>query len=160
MKRMHKKKFRARSGQMDYSHARWVPVINCVVKFGRKVLVVKRSKKLRLYPDYWNGVSGFLDDKKSLREKVYEELREELSLIKKNVRKVVLGEIFDQEAPEYGKTWVVHPVLVEAKTDAIKLDWEADEYRWVTIAEAKKLRLLPGFKQVLENISFAHKGSL
>lgn len=149
---MKKKTFEARPGQMDYTHARWVPVINCVVKCGRKVLVVRRSKKLHLYPDYWNGVSGFLDDKKSLREKVYEELREELSVSKKNVRKIVLGEVFDQEAPEYGKTWVVHPVLVEVKTDSIKLDWEAEEYRWLTFQETKNLKLLPGFEQVLEKV--------
>lgn len=145
-------KFILKKDQTDFTNIRWVPVINCVVKYGDKILVVKRSSSLKYFPGYWNGVSGFLDDQKSLTEKVYEELEEELSFEKKHVRKIRVGEIFDQEAPRYGKTWIVHPVLVEVKTDQVKLDWEAEEYQWVSVAQAKKLKLLPGFKQVIENV--------
>lgn len=144
--------FRPKKKQMDYTQARWVPVINCVVKYGEKILVLKRSKKLHLYPGYWNGVSGFLDDEKSLEEKVWEELREEIGITKAKIRKISLGEVFDQEDTKYRKTWVVHPVLVEVTTDKVRLDWEAEEYRWCTFHEVRKLKLLPGFGQVLDEV--------
>ena len=54
------------------------------------------------------------------------------------------GEIFHQEAPKYKKTWIVHPIVVKVKTDKIRLDWEAQGYKWVTPSEAKKLKLMPG----------------
>src|SRR3989344_3646477 len=148
-----KRKFKLKPGQTDFSKIRWAPVVNCVIRHKGKILLVKRSSDMRLYPDCWNGVSGFLDDKKSLREKFLEELKEELGLSRGNIKSIKLGEIFDQEAPEYQKTWIVHPVLVEVKTDKICLDWEAKDYRWLTFLDTRKLRLVPGLGRVLKHVS-------
>ena len=147
-------KFKAKPGQVDFTNVRWAPVINCVLKYKNKILVVQRSRDLNFYPGYWNGISGFLDDKKSLTEKVAEELREELGIPKNKILKIKLGEIFDQEELKYKKTWIVHPVLVEVKTDKIKLDWEAKNYQWLSLNEIKKLKLLPGFNLVLNKLFF------
>ncbi|MBI3638671.1 NUDIX domain-containing protein [Candidatus Wolfebacteria bacterium] len=151
---MKKPKFKPKKRQTDFTNARWAPVINCVVKYKDKILVVERSKKLNFYPEYWNGISGFLDDKRNLRRKVEDELREELGLKKKDIKSIKLGEIFHQDEPKYKKTWIVHPVLVEIKTDKIKikLDWEAINYKWIRPNEVKKLKLLPGFDKVLERL--------
>lgn len=144
-------KFQPKTGQTDYTNARWAPVINCVVKFGDKILVVQRSEKLNFYPGYWNGISGFLDDERSLGEKARDEIFEELGIPAKQIIKFTVGAIFDQEEPQYNKTWIVHPVLAEVATDKIKLDWEAQNYQWLTPAEVRKLNLLPGFDRVLNS---------
>ncbi len=145
-------KFKPKTGQVDYTYARWAPVINCVVKYRGKILLVERSKKLRFYPSYWNGVSGFLDDRKSLEQKVHEELQQELGIKKNLIQKIQFGSIFHQEEPKYKKTWIVHPVLVEVKTDKIKLDWEARDYKWLLLKDASKFKLLPGFDEVLKRL--------
>ncbi len=145
-------KFVLKPGQTDYTNIRWAPVINCVLKYKNKILVVQRSSELHYYPSYWNGISGFLDDARSIKEKVEEELREELGIPKNKIKKVILGEIFDNDAPKYKKTWITHPILVEVLTDKIKLDWEAQKYAWVSVKEAKKLKLLPGFGEVIEKL--------
>ena len=132
---------------------RWAPVINCVLKHKNKLLVVQRSKELNFYPGYWNGISGFLDDQRSLRQKISNELREELGIPQAKIKKIRLGEIFDQEEPKYKKTWIVHPVLVEVETNKVKLDWEARNYKWLTLQGVKKLKLLPGFDEVLRRLS-------
>jgi len=150
---MKKPIFKPKPGQIDYTDARWAPVINCVLKYKDKLLVVQRSKELNFYPGYWNGISGFLDDQRSLNEKVFDELREEVGISKNKTKRIRLGNIFDQEEPKYKKTWIVHPVLVEVRTDKIKLDWEARNYKWVTLQEAKRLKLLPGFNEVLKRLS-------
>ena len=117
--------FKPKPGQTDYTHARWAPVMNCVLKHKNKILVVQRSTKINFYPGYWNGVSGFLDDHKSLNEKVIDEIKEELGLPKSNIKRIRLGAIFDQEDSKHKKTWIVHPILVEVTTNRVKLDWEA-----------------------------------
>lgn len=147
---MKENKFKPKRGQVDFTHIRWSPVVNCVVRYKDTILLVERSKSLRLYPGYWNGISGFLDDDKGLKDKVIEELKEEIGLKKSDIVSMHFGRPFDQEEPKYKKTWIVHPVLVEVKTDRVKLDWEAKNYRWVTLADAKKIKLLPGFDMVLE----------
>lgn len=145
--------FQARSGQIDFTDIRWAPVINCVVRYKNKILLVKRSEKLNLYPGYWNGISGFLDDQKSLNEKVREELREELGLDSNSIRSIEAGQVFDQDEPQYNKTWIVHPVLVEVNTDKIITDWEADSHAWLRIEEVRAKKILPGFNQVLKALN-------
>jgi len=150
---MKKSKFKLKPGQIDYTNARWAPVINCVVKYRDKILVVQRSKNLIFYPGYWNGISGFLDDKRSFEQKVKDELREELGIPNNKIKNIRLGEIFHQEAPKYKKSWIVHPVLIEVSGNKIKLDWEARNFKWVKLEDIKKLKLLPGFDDVLKKLS-------
>ncbi|KKQ18031.1 MAG: NUDIX hydrolase [Berkelbacteria bacterium GW2011_GWA1_36_9] len=145
--------FKIKPGQVDYTNARWAPVINCVLKYKNKLLVVQRSKELNFYPGYWNGISGFLDDQRSLDEKISDEIKEELGIAKTKIKRIQLGEIFDQEELKYKKTWIVHPILVEVETDKVKLDWEAKNYKWLMLREIKKLKLLPGFDEVLKRLT-------
>jgi len=150
---MKKPKFKPKSGQVDYTRARWAPVINCLVKYKNKFLLVQRNKSLNFYPGLWNGISGFLDDKRSLEQKAKNEIKEELGISSNNIKKIRLGKVFDQEERKYGKTWIVHPVLVEINTDRIKLDWEAKKYKLVSLIETRKLKLVPGFDRVLKEFN-------
>ena len=145
-------KFKPKPGQVNYKNIRWAPVVNCVVRHRGKILLVKRNNDMHFYPGYYNGISGFLDDHKSLEEKVIEELREELGIAKKEIEKIKVGAPFDQDEPKYKKTWIVHPVLVDVTTDKVRLDWEAERYTWVKPREARKLKLLPGFENVLKTV--------
>lgn len=144
--------FMPRPGQVDYSNIRYCPVVNCALTCDGKVLLVRRSQGMRLYPGYWNGISGFLDDKKSVEEKVYEELREEAGLTQNDVASVRIGRVITQEAPDYGKTWMIFPVEVAVKDTAVHLDWEAETHQWVPVAEALRRQLLPGFDTVLQEL--------
>ncbi len=150
---MPRQPFQARPGQVDYTHARYAPVVNCVVKHGDKILIVQRSAELNFYPNYWNGISGFLDDQRTINEKVREELTEELSLPASAIQSVIQVGLFEQDEPAYQKIWIVHPVLVEVNTDNIQLDWEAQDCKWVTVEEAKTYTLLPGFDRVLQAVA-------
>ena len=152
-----KRNFKLKSGQTDFRHIRWAPVMNCVVMHKNKMLLVERSKGLHFYPGYWNGISGFLDDAEGLDEKVKEELREELGIKPKDIVSIKLAEIFDQEEPKYKKTWIVHPVLVRVKTNNVSLDWEAKKFAWVSVQQAKKMKLLPGFAKVLKKVNAKRK---
>jgi len=107
--------FAPKPGQIDYTDARWAPVINCVLKYRDKILIVQRSNELNFYPGCWNGISGFLDDSKDFEQKVKNEIEEEVGIGKDYILSICLGEIFHQEEPEYKKTWIVHPVLVEVQ---------------------------------------------
>lgn len=146
------KKFKPIKGQIDYTNIHWAPVINCVLEFQNKILIVQRNKNLNFYPGYYNGISGFLDDSKTLKEKIKKEIKEELNLSSSNIKSIELGNIFHQRAPKYDKTWIVHPILVRVKTDKIKLDWEAQDFKWIDIDEVKKYKLLPGFLNVIKEI--------
>jgi ADP-ribose pyrophosphatase YjhB (NUDIX family) len=154
MERKNKKeKFEPKPGQTDYTNARWAPVVNCVLEHQGKILIIRRSLNMDFYPGLWSGVAGFLDDEKSLEEKAKEELEEELGINEKDIKKIEFAEVFDQDEPKYKKTWVIHPVLVRVKKKEVKLDWEAEDCRWIDPKDAKSFDLSPGFDKVLEKLS-------
>ncbi len=146
---MAKLPFQPKPGQIDYTNARWAPVVNSVIKYKDKILIVHRSPNSDFYPNLWNGIAGFLDDDKSIEEKVREEIWEELGLTDKQITSIKQLGIFEQDEPAYKKTWIVHPCLVEVNTDKIKLDREAQDSRWVSISEALTYDLVPSFDEVL-----------
>ena len=152
---MREPEFKPKPGQIDYTHVRRAPVVNCVVRYKGKILLVRRSNKMKFYPGYWNGISGFLDDGRSVREKAKEEVMEETNIKEQDIISISEGKIFEQDEPEYDKTWIVHPVLVEVNRDKVKLDWEARDYRWVALDKVKEFKLLPGFEKVLEILCLA-----
>ena len=142
--------FVPKEGQVDFSNIRWAPVVNIVVMFENKILLLKRNENLNFYPGFWNGVSGFLDDNLSLEEKVKEELFEEIGIGEDNIDYIKLCGVFDKNEPKYKKTWIMHAVLVKIKSNNLKLDWETSKYVWVTEEEIGGYDLLPGFDSVLE----------
>lgn len=147
---MQKSEFKPKLGQVDYTNIRRAPVINCVVKYRDKILIVKRNQKMKFYPNLWNGISGFLDDGKTIEQKAREEIKEELGLEEKNILKIKQGKTFEIDEPRYSKTWIVHPILAEVDTDEIRLDWEARDYKWLKVNETKNLPFVLGFDDVLE----------
>lgn len=144
--------FKIKKNQTDYTDIHWAPVINCVLFFEGTILILQRSNELNFYPGHWNGVSGFLDDKKSLNEKVKNEILEEVGIGEENIEKIELGKIFHQSAPKYKKTWIVHPILVRVKSNEIKLNWEAKNHQWIKIEDVNKYKLLPGFEGVIDEM--------
>jgi 8-oxo-dGTP pyrophosphatase MutT (NUDIX family) len=141
--------FEPQPGQIDLTNARWVPVVNIVVSYDGKVLLVERSQELSNYPGLWNGISGYLDDHKDLRAKVVEELREELGIEEGQVLSMIPGPILEEDDPSLSKTWIVHPVLVEGENLHITLNREARSFVWVLPEEALTYDLVPGFDRVL-----------
>jgi len=147
---MDKIPFVPKPGQIDYTTARYAPVINCLVTHRGKILIVKRSKDSEYYPDRWAGISGFLDDAKTLGEKVKEELSEELGIKSSQVVRIKTAPVFEYEGRNYKKVWIAHPVLVEISTDKLTLDWEAEEYKWIPPGEVKNFTFGPGFMTIFK----------
>ncbi len=140
--------FKPKPGQTDYTNAKEAPVLNCVVKFEDKILIVKRSGELGFYPGLWHGIAGFLDDGKGPLEKAKEELMEETGIGPEHVFYATGGPVFRVEDAAYEKTWHIHTVLLEVDTDKVELNWEATDHRWVALSELCGYELLPGFERV------------
>lgn len=92
-------------GRIDYSHSNEAPVLNCFVKFRDKILLLKRSDKVRVYQRKWNAVTGYLDKQEPIRNKVLEELREETGILQKDILQIRIGspyEFFDFDVQKTG----------------------------------------------------------
>lgn len=131
-------------GQVDYTNIRYAPNVNVVVAREGKILLVKRSPGMRLYPDMWCTIDGFLDDDKSIEEKAAEELHAELGIPAGEILEFIRGQALVHESEEYNKTWLTVPLLTRVKATNFTLDWEASEAKWFSLQEIRHLDLVPG----------------
>jgi 8-oxo-dGTP pyrophosphatase MutT (NUDIX family) len=141
--------FVPRPGQVDYTQIRYAPVLNAVVVCRGKVLLLQRSSGMRSYPNHWCGVSGYLDDDRPVEDKARQEMLEEVGITTSEILSMERGTVLLQEAPEYGKSWLVVPVLVRVRDERYRLDWESRAAGWFSMLTAMNLPLLPGFDAVI-----------
>lgn len=140
-------------GKIDYSNSNKAPVLTCFVKFENKILLLKRSDKVRAYQGLWNSVAGYLDEFRPLEEKAYEELREELGITSDLIKQVTLGQPYELTDSKAQKIWVIFPMLVELnKEPVIKLDWEHTDFKWIDPAELKSFDIVPDLDKTLAKV--------
>jgi len=141
--------FIPRPGQVDYTHIRYAPVLNAVVVYLGKALLPQRSNDMRSYPNHWCGISGYLDDHRSVEDRARQEMSEEVGITTDRILSMQRGTVLLQEAPDHDKSWLVVPVLVRVRDRRYRLDWESQAAGWFTMTEAMGLPLLPGFDAVI-----------
>jgi len=140
-------------GRIDYSASDKAPVLTCFVKYRDKILLLKRSGKVRAYQGLWNTVAGYLDEIKTIKDKAHEELNEELGINKENILKTKLSDPYEFYDKDIQKTWIIFPVLVELKNKpAIKLDWEHVDYKWIKPERVDEYNIVPNLDITLEKV--------
>jgi 8-oxo-dGTP pyrophosphatase MutT (NUDIX family) len=131
---------------------KFIDVVTVFLSSGGKVLVLKRSSKVRTYKGHWAGVSGYLEGEDPLKQ-AHEEMFEELGLGKEDVSLVKKGEPLEVFDPTRELAWRVHPFLfVVHKPDKIRLDWENVEMRWILPEEILQLQTVPALKETLDRV--------
>lgn len=128
-------------GRINYSNSNIAPVVTVFVEYDGKILLLKRSNKVRTYQGLWNTVAGYIDEERPIREIVLKELREELGINRSGIKELAIAESYDVYDKEINKTWIIHPTLVTLKSKPeIKLDWEHSEYCWIDTEEIVKFK--------------------
>jgi ADP-ribose pyrophosphatase YjhB (NUDIX family) len=140
-------------GRIDYSGSKVAPVITVFVKYRDKILLLRRSDRVSTYKGKWNTVAGYLDELRPLKEKILEELREEIGIDEGVISSIEIGEFFEFTDREIGRKWIVTPALVELlKEPRIKLNWEHSEYRWISPEEMGNFETIPNLDQSLKKV--------
>ncbi|MDG6228819.1 MAG: NUDIX domain-containing protein [Candidatus Thermoplasmatota archaeon] len=138
-------------GRIDYTHSDTALVITIFICLDDKVLLLKRSDKVLTYKGKWNTVAGYLDELCPIREKVSEELSEELGITENDFSMVKIGASYTFFDPLAKKTWIVYPVKVELDHNvSIVLDWEHTEYTWIKPEEIDLFDTVPNAKVSLK----------
>jgi 8-oxo-dGTP diphosphatase len=113
-----------------------------------RILIVRRSQRVGTYNARWAGISGFLETGVTPDEQAYTEIREETGLQREQVRMLKRGAVVEHEDASIGRLWYIHPFLFEAlNPDAIALDWEATEMRWIAPSEFQGFETVPKLEE-------------
>lgn len=138
-------------GRINYSNSDIAPVIVVFIEYKDKILLLKRSDKVRTYQGKWNAIAGYLDELKPIREKALEEIQEEAQINRDKILSFHIGETYKLKDNTINKTWIIHPVLVELKElPDIRIDWEHTEYKWIKPKELKKFDIVTNLEKSYE----------
>jgi len=140
-------------GRINYSNSDVAPVITVFIRHKNRILLLKRSEKVLTYKGKWNMVAGYLDELKPIREKIEEEIREELGITENIIHLIKMGEAYEFRDNKIGKTWIIFPVLAEFKNEPeVKLDWEHTEYKWIKPEELENFDIVPNLNESLKRV--------
>jgi 8-oxo-dGTP diphosphatase len=123
-------------------------VVTSVLKNQNKVLVLRRSMKVKTMQDKWAGVSGYLEKNEDLLSRALIEIYEETQI---NKDELILRKIFDQLNVQIHNelTIIIQPFCFLSNTRKVLLDWEHSDYYWINHKEINNFDFVPRFKHII-----------
>ncbi len=137
------------SGTLELPHVNEVNVVTCILRFGEKILILKRSAKVSTNQGLWAGVSGYIEDGEKPLQTARKEIREETGI--ENAKLIRSGEMLRVRSGR--RLWCIYPFLFEPDSPDITIDWEHTEYRWTDPDDIDHKTTVPGFQMVLKSIT-------
>jgi len=138
---------------MATSEPKRINVITVFLEHDKKILILKRSQKVKTMKTKWGGISGYIEHEEPVK-RALKEIEEEAGLSNKNVTLLRIGEPLEAvQSNEPEIIWIVHPYLFSSNTDQIRIDWEHDEYRWINPEEMKNYETVPRLGDALDSVT-------
>ncbi|MGD1061392.1 MAG: NUDIX pyrophosphatase [Methanomassiliicoccales archaeon] len=126
-------------------------VVTAILRHGDKILILKRSDKVRTNKGLWAGVSGYIEIGEKPLQTAMKEVGEETEV--HGARLVHSGETISVRISD--TLWRIHPFLFDVPDETIEIDWEHTEYAWIHPSELPQYETVRGLKLVLESLSIA-----
>jgi len=128
-------------------------IVTSFIKDEQKILILKRSDKVKTMKGLWAGISGIIEKNETPLTRAKIEIFEETGIAEHKIKLIKSAEKLRVNSPQYeNHEWEIFPFLFEAKNPEIKLNWENSEYLWITIDELKNYNSVPSLEKVLLNL--------
>ena len=118
-----------------------------------KILLLKRSQKVKSMKNLWAGISGILEGNEQPLERAKIEVYEEVGIKESNIELIKEGKIILIESPQYeNHQWEVYPFLFSCNNIEIKLNWENSESKWIDVDKLNEFKTVPSLNRVLTRL--------
>jgi len=108
-----------------------INVVTSFLEHDGKILILRRSDKVRTMKHQWAGISGYIESNETPLERALKEIEEEVGLNKEDVKLVKAAAPLEVPDKERDILWIVHPHIFKTSNTTILLDWEHDQYKWI-----------------------------
>ncbi len=128
-------------------------IVTSFIRDNEKLLILKRSDKVKSMKGLWAGISGIIEKNEEPLKRAKIEIFEEVGIAEDQITLVKTSEEMRINSPQYeNHEWEIFPFLFEAKNPTIKLNWENSEFRWINIEELENYETVPSLQKVLFNL--------
>ena len=126
-------------------------IVTSFIKDDDKILILKRSDKVKSMKCLWAGVSGIIEKNDTTPlERAKIEIFEETGINEKEIKLLKSIEQIKIESAQYkNHEWNIFPFLFKAKNPKIKLNWENSDYNWIKPNEIKNYETVPELEKIL-----------
>ena len=128
-------------------------IVTSFLKNSEKILLLKRSDKVKTMKNLWAGISGIIEGDEEPLARAEIEIFEEVGIERYNIRLLKQGKVIFIESPQYANhKWEVYPFLFSTENKEIKLNWENSDSKWIDIEELKNFSTVPSLDKVLTRL--------
>jgi len=128
-------------------------IVTSFIRDNEKLLILKRSDKVKSMKGLWAGISGIIEKNEDPLKRAKIEIFEEVGITEDMITLVRSSEEMRINSPQYeNHEWEIFPFLFEAKNPTIKLNWENSEFKWINVEELKNYETVPSLQKVLFNL--------
>jgi len=128
-------------------------IVTSFIRDNEKLLILKRSDKVKSMKGLWAGISGIIEKNEVPLKRAKIEIFEEVGITEDMITLVKSAEEMRVNSPQYeNHEWEIFPFLFEAKNPMIKLNWENSDFKWINIEELENYDTVPSLKKVLFNL--------
>lgn len=125
-------------------------IVTSFVASNNKLLILKRSERVKSMRGLWGGVSGMIEEGENPLERAKIEIHEETGISPDLVRLLKAGSEMAVSSPQYpDHQWIIFPFLFEVENPRIFLNWENDSYAWISPQEIGSYKTVPSLADVL-----------
>ena len=128
-------------------------IVTSFIKNNNKILILKRSDKVRSMKNLWSGVSGIIENNEIPVNRAKIEIFEEVGIRENKIELIKSVEKIKISSPQYeNHEWEIFSFLFETKETKIKLNWENSEFKWIELDELKNYETVPSLEKILLNL--------
>ena len=142
------------SAQPPGKDLNYTNIVTSFLKNDDKILILKRSDKVKSMRNLWAGISGIIekDDLSPLSRaeiEIFEETgikQEQINLLKESQQMKIIS-------PQYkNHKWNIFPFLFKVENPEIKLNWENSEFEWINPSNIVNYKTVPSLDKILFNL--------
>ena len=126
-------------------------IVTSFIKNDDRILILKRSDKVKSMKCLWAGVSGIIEENDTTPlARAKTEILEETGINEEEIELLKANERIKIKAAQYkNHEWNIFPFLFKTKNLEIKLNWENSEFKWIKPNEIKNYETVPELEKIL-----------
>ena len=128
-------------------------IVTSFLTYNDKILILKRSEKVRSMKGLWAGISGIIENDEEPLNRAKIEIFEEVGITENDINLLKSANPIDVISPQYDNhEWHIFPFLFQTNVSKINLNWENSDFEWIGTNELKKFETVPSLDKVLKTL--------
>ena len=128
-------------------------IVTSFLKDNEKILLLKRSSKVKSMKCLWAGISGILEKNETPLSRAKIEIFEETGIKKEQIELVNAAKQMKVLSPQYkNHEWNIFPFLFKIENTYFKLNWENSEFKWIEPTQLINYKTVPDLDKILSNL--------